>query len=542
MANLVKKKIKGKIYWYIGESKRINGRVKRIWQKYLGPAEKVAQQLIEGTTPQEVEVLNLGLCAAMLNINEEIRFTDIVNNVISKREQGLSYGEHFMFTLINRLDNPVSKNKFGEWFDGTVLKRICPVNKHYLSSQSFWNHWNNISEKDIEDIQEQLLEKIIPLCDISELCFDPTNFSTYIEEHKNQKIMQFGRAKDGRKGFRQVNLSLLVTKKEGIPLWHHTYDGNINDVTEFKDFVNTLISRVGFFTKKCKKITLVFDKGNNSQNNMKNVSNKLGFFIVGSLKPSQFSDLFNVSLDEFKDEYITSGGKKVFATSIMMKIYDGNKKVVLTYSNELAYKNKVRVEKALNSAFNKLKNLQGRIKNTKLTRDELLIKVHDIADKQYLKGLIKYEVGIGNALKFELDEFAYKEMSKRFGKNILFTDDLSLETIEVIKIYSSKNIVEEQIKNLKDTHMISFTPMWCWTDRMIRVHAFTCVMALLFLRLLVKRAEKISLSQEDIIAQLQKIKLTLFKMPKSEKIHLKITRPNEHQRELIDIFDIKKYT
>ena len=541
MANLVKKKIKGKIYWYIGESKRIDGRVKRIWQKYLGPAEKVAEQLLDGAVPQEVDVLSLGLCAAMLNIDEKIGFTDIVNKVISKREQGLSYGEHLMLTLINRLDNPVSKNKFVNWFDGTVLKRIYPVNKQYLSSQNFWNHWNNISEENIDNIQEQLLEKIIPLCDVSELCFDPTNFSTYIEEHKNQMIMQFGHAKDGRKGFRQVNLSLLVTKKEGIPLWHRTYNGNINDVTEFKDFINILIKRVSFFAKKCKKITLVFDKGNNSQNNVKNVSNKLGFFIVGSLKPSQFTNLFNIPLDDFKDEFITSGGKKVFATSRIMKIYDGNKKVVLTYSNELAYKNKIRIEKALNNTLNKLKNLQGRVKNTKLTRDQILMKAHDIADKQYLKKLIRYEVGIDGTLKFELDEFAYNELSKGFGKNILFSDDLSLETTDVVRIYNSKNIVENQIKNLKDTHMISFTPMWCWTDQMIRVHAFTCVMALLFLRLLVKQANKIDLSQEELICQLCKIKLTLLKMPKSDKIHCKITRPNEYQRALIDVFAIKKY-
>lgn len=275
MANLIKKKIKGKIYWYIGESKRVDGHVKRIWQKYLGPAEKVAEQLLEGAAPQEVDVLNLGLCAAMLNINEEIGFTDIVNKVISKREQGLSYGEHLMLTLINRLDNPVSKNKFGDWFDGTVLKRIYPINKQYLSSQNFWNHWNNICEKDIEDIQEQLLEKIIPLCDISELCFDPTNFSTYIEKHKNQKIMQFGHAKDGRKGFRQVNLSLLVTQKDGIPLWHHTYDGNINDVTEFKEFIKSLTDRISFFSKKCRRITLIMDKGNNSKSNISNIDKKL---------------------------------------------------------------------------------------------------------------------------------------------------------------------------------------------------------------------------------------------------------------------------
>lgn len=64
-------------------------------------------------------------------------------------------------------------------------------------------------------------------------------------------------------------------------------------------------------------------------------------------------------------------------------------------------------------------------------------------------------------------------------------------------------------------------------------------MALLFLRLLVKQAKKINLSQEEVISQIQKIKLALFKMPKSDKIHIKITRPNEHQRALIDILASK---
>ena len=60
-----------------------------------------------------------------------------------------------------------------------------------------------------------------------------------LHRHKDKKIMQFGHSKDGRK-LRQVNLSMLVTKKDGIPVWHHTYNGNINDVTEFKEFIKSL--------------------------------------------------------------------------------------------------------------------------------------------------------------------------------------------------------------------------------------------------------------------------------------------------------------
>lgn len=544
MAYLFQKKKGERYYWYLGENQRINGKIKRIWQKYVGPAENVANQLAYGTVPEQIDMLDFGLCSALLNINDKIKFVESVNEIISKREQGLGYGEHLLISLINRIDNPQSKNKLSEWFEGTVLKRIFSVNKSYLSSQNFWNHWNNINDEEIDKIQTKLIEKLVQKCDISQLVYDPTNFTTYTEEHKNQKIMQFGHSKDGRR-LRQINLSLLVTKEDGIPLWHHAYNGNINDVTEFKEFIKSLTEKISFFSKKCKKITLVFDKGNDSKNNIKNINKKLSFFVVGSLKPSEYTELFDIPLEEFNEEYKTAEGKKVFCAAKNMEVYKGKKKVVITYSNELAYKNKIRVDKALEKALNQLKNIQGRLKNKELSRDELLIKVSKIAERPWIKGLIEYEVHGTKKASFEFKESekVYDKMRKSFGKNILFTDDLSLKTTEIVEIYNGKNIIEEQFRNLKDTHVIRFIPMWCWTDKMIRVHAFTCVMALLFLRILVKdaRENKINLSQTQIIEQLKKIKQTLLRMPRRKEIISKLTRLNEQQRVLANAFDIRKY-
>jgi len=39
MASITKKKIKGNIYYYVRESKRIDGKPKIVWQKYLGTIE-----------------------------------------------------------------------------------------------------------------------------------------------------------------------------------------------------------------------------------------------------------------------------------------------------------------------------------------------------------------------------------------------------------------------------------------------------------------------------------------------------------------------
>lgn len=546
MVYLFTKKRKTGTYYYLGENKKVNGKSRRVWQKYVGPAHAIKGLLEGGKSPFEIDVLEFGLVAGILTVNDDLDFAGVIDKVIPKREQGLSFGDHLLLTIINRVDEPLSRNQFANWFEHTILKRRFAVKMNYLSSQNFWNHWKKIGQEQIDTIQERLLEKILPLVDLKELVFDPTNFTTYIEEHKEQAIMQFGHSKNGMKGLRQVNLSLLVTKQEGIPLWHHTYNGNINDVTEFKEFINILTSRVAYFSKRCKNITLILDKGNNSQNNIRNVNAKLHFFVVGSLKPSENQELFEIPLEHFSEEHVSAKGEKTFYTSLTKDVYDGAKKIVITYNNELAYNQRIRTDKAIQKALNQLQNIKERLAISKKTRDETLIKINSIVNKSYLKGLLTYTLEESDGklkLSFEKNQTTYQQKSKTFGKNILFTDNLDLSTDDIVKLYRDKNIVEEQIKNLKDTHVIRFTPMWCWTDHMIRVHAFTCVMALLFLRLLMKKISKakLNLSQDQALDQLKKVKLALLKAPKSDKVTAQLTRLNDTQRALVNTLNLRRY-
>ena len=45
MTSLIKKTIRGKPYYYARECKRVNGRPKIVWQKYLGRAEDIVTAL-----------------------------------------------------------------------------------------------------------------------------------------------------------------------------------------------------------------------------------------------------------------------------------------------------------------------------------------------------------------------------------------------------------------------------------------------------------------------------------------------------------------
>ena len=55
--------------------------------------------------------------------------------------------------------------------------------------------------------------------------------------------------------------------------------------------------------------------------------------------------------------------------------------------------------------------------------------------------------------------------------------------------YRSQSTVESDFRQMKDPKVVSFSPMFHWTDHNIRVHAFYCVLALTVARLMVREAD-----------------------------------------------------
>ena len=57
---------------------------------------------------------------------------------------------------------------------------------------------------------------------------------------------------------------------------------------------------------------------------------------------------------------------------------------------------------------------------------------------------------------------------------------------EIVAAYRSQWHVEADFRQMKDRQVVSFSPMFHWTDQKIRVHAFYCVLALAVARLMVR--------------------------------------------------------
>ena len=95
---------------------------------------------------------------------------------------------------------------------------------------------------------------------------------------------------------------------------------------------------------------------------------------------------------------------------------------------------------------------------------------------------------------------------------------------------------------MKDPHVVSFSPMHHWTEHNIRVHVFTCVLALQTAHLM-RRTAALSgqrLSVRDLLAQLEGIGETVLIYPSAggrPKARRMTTELTADQRGLYEIFE-----
>jgi hypothetical protein len=85
----MKKKVRGYTYWYLVESKRVNGKPRIVWQQYLGKPEDIATRMAATPAAGDVVVAEFGAIAALLAIAKRIGLEEIVDKVVQKRDQGI---------------------------------------------------------------------------------------------------------------------------------------------------------------------------------------------------------------------------------------------------------------------------------------------------------------------------------------------------------------------------------------------------------------------------------------------------------------------
>jgi transposase len=244
----------------------------------------------------------------------------------------------------------------------------------------------------------------------------------------------------------------------------------------------------------------------------------------------------------------------------------GVERAVLVTYNENLYLSQVRtIAMGLQKRTSKLRDLQtalrrraeGRVTRGKApTAESVRKQVRDILKGQHMKDLIQTDVRDKRGavtLTYRCDRAAFARLSRRvLGKTILFTDNDDWTDEEIVLAYRGQSEVEDAFRTMKNPHFISIRPMFHWTDPMIRVHAFYCVLALTIASLLVRElhAQDIDISTARLFGLLNRIDEVALIWPRSPgrpsatrpppRDTMKLSEMSVEQRQIFDALNLRR--
>jgi len=568
MASITSKTINGSTYYYVEQREWKDGKSKRKWQKYLGTLDNIINA-VEGKTakPEFAVVFELGAVVALHNISQEIKMRALINDMYPEREQGLSIGHYIELAAINRSIEAVSKRSMWDWFETTVLiNKFSDIKKETISSQRFWDNMDMIKENDIPKIWDNIIQTVITQykIDLSLISYDGTNYYTFIGSfNQRDTIAQRSKNKQGRKDLRQINYALFCSREDHIPLYFDIYEGNTHDSKEFNKIIGRFKNTFADKIKEDSSITIIFDKGNNSPDNIKEFDDSK-FNFVGSVKLDDHKDLSQISnKDERLEKLMPQHLENIKAFRTTKEIYSKQRTIVVTFNTNLYNAQVKTIQIEINKCMKELSLLNQRlqdrangiiVKGKKPTISGVKNTVAEILKRQYMKSLIKIEYSEQNntpvfAYSVDMEQFA-QLCDTYLGKKIIFTDNHHWKTEDIIDAYHNQYVVEEAFKETKDRHYGCWWPMYHYTDKKIKVHGLYCTISLL-LNSLIKRKVRLAgmnLSIHRILDKLIAIKQVINYCPNKKKkgktkmtTHETLTKMDEIQVKLYDILKINKF-
>ena len=558
MPSVVGKRISGQTYYYLVESARVEGKPRIVSQRYLGKAEDIAAAMDGATVePERTRHLAFGDLAAVWSVVERLGVIEIIDKVVGSRrsDAAASVGTYLALAAVNRVVDPCSKLGFADWWATTAADRWVRLPVGATDHRRFWDAMDVVSPDQLVRIERELATRIAAVFGVdalSGLVLDMTNFATFIDTGNTRALIaQRGKAKQKRTDLRLVGLALVVTRDGGIPIVSHTYAGNRPDVTQFTAVIDELVTRYRSFAAGVDRLTVVFDSGNDSEANQDHLG-ELGLHYVGSLVVSQHPDLLAVPAGRFqlvdKDRF---GELTAFQTTT--EALGATRRVILTHSPTFHARQARGFDQTLAKAGRQLTELQARLGRGKTRRepDAVQAEVNRILRPRWLDRVLTVTLtGDQPAdlrLTWNTDLQARARLEAEvFGKRILFTDRHDWPVADVVAAYRAQNDAEAGFRQLKDRHMVSFNPMYHWTDQKIRVHVFYCVLALAVAHLMRREAEQVGLhmSVRDLLSTLASIQETVLFYPTAggrPKARRILTDPDPIAARLYQLFNLDRY-
>jgi transposase len=520
---------------------------------YLGSAEKILHCVQEKRKPIEVKVRHFGLIGAAYQTAQCLELPELLRKHLPGKRYGVPRWIYFLVTVINRLDQATSKNKMSHWLKKTILPELLGFDEKKLTSKHFWSVTEDIlserglSEKRAQDPEEEdlfvgldetvfsaieveLFRRIDELIGLSPsvICYDTTNFYTYIDEPKRSELAQACHSKEAKHHLKHVGLLMAVDRVYGIPLVNRIYRANCHDSKVFSVILSDLIISLKHLCRQDSDLTLILDKGNNKKETFNALYGKISW--VGSLSPYHYEELIELALSEYLGIW---KGKPYYRCERQVM---GLPCLIVLVFNPAT---KCKQEASLRRGIEKLKaEILQKWEGYKKTPKALTPGIQSIKKKSHYGKYLKLCVHQGR-IDFQEDEEAIRKKSRYFGKYLIFSNMIKAETGYLIDTYAGKNIIEDDFHLLKDTTLIRFRPIRHWTDTKIRAYAFCCVLSMTLMRVMQWKVEQVGYKMSPNLLKEELTDLQEIVMVYSSKdAERRISQRSTVQNKLWEVFQL----
>lgn len=384
-----------------------------------------------------------GAVIALESIARELGFFDLLGDI----------AEPILTLVFAHCLDYQSVNDAKEWYDTTDLPKIFGCEK--MPINTLHNAIDLLSKRDSEKIQKSVFENVCNLLgeDPSGVVYDATN--THLAG-MHSALANKGKDKEGVRGRKLIQIGLGVTRHLGIPIFHHTREGNIHDTMMFREAIHQ------FNGMNIRKGLMVFDRGITSKTCISELSNT-GWHSLAGLPIHQgvkvaISNLDLEGMEKFRN-LVIQGDTEFFVKPIKFEIGSVSGKLMVMLNT------RKRQEKA---RFRRLQIMKAR-------------------EHRDAGSVIPDELAMFFNKNSAINWHAITRAEKYDGLSFIFTD-AKIGVSEAVRLYFAKDIIERCFKLEKS--ILNLRPIRFWLDSKIKVHVLICHLALSLLTTCRIRLEK----------------------------------------------------
>jgi len=378
---------------------------------------------------------------------------------------------------LNRLIHPASERAMPGWIRSTALEDIWGVDFRTLCDDALYRNLDRLYPNRAA-IEAGLVQRERSLFNLQPTVFFYDLTSTYFEGQalSNPKARR-GYSRDKRPDCKQVVVGLVIGR-EGFPLAHEVFAGNVQDRQTLGTMLDRLKTRIGL----APGATVVVDRGMAYAENLQEIRDRNLHYVVAARQPER-----DQWLDEFEDP---QGFEKMHRepsprnpfqkkSEVRVKlVYQGDERCVLCTSSQRVAKDRAIRSKQELRFLADVEKLRQRIAKGRLVREVAIGEAIGRLKERYPRvaryHLLSYDAA-GRQLRHEPDEAKKAKAERLDGGYLLRTDRKDLTGPEAWLLYITLTRAESAFRAMKSP--LAERPIFHQLERRVETHIFLCVLA-----------------------------------------------------------------